>query len=257
MIQYFINLYYRHWKGWGDFGNYASWASAAEDCAGYNSAEIFEKVRAAVLKVKKGEARYERDSVLFYDNTIQENLVNCLKNAQNTEGVLRVLDFGGSLGSTYFQHKNILKNYPNLIWCVVEQAHFVETGNKAFEDQQLKFEDSIETAIEKYQPNFILLSSVLQYIESPYALLETLFKTRIPYVFVDKTPFISENEDKIVKQIVSTKIYKASYPCWLFNKNKFQNFILPYADIEQNFTNSDRNNLLNCRYEGYILKLKK
>ncbi len=261
-MQSLIDLYYRYRKGRGCFGNYATWAAAAQDCKGYDAAEIINKVQAAGLKVKKGEAQYERDSALFYDEKIDENLLKFLENAQNTVrrdsygegGGMRVLDFGGSLGSTYFQHKNRLKEYPNLIWCVVEQAHFVDIGKKDFEDDTLKFEYSVGEAIEKYKPNFILLSSVLQYLESPYEMLKMLFDTQIPYIFIDRTPFISQNEDRIVKQIVPAYIYKASYPSWLFSKNKFQNFILQYAKIESAFTNTDRNNILNCRYEGFCLK---
>ena len=264
-LQPLIDHYYRYRKGRGCFGNYATWAAAVHDCKGYDAAEIINKVHAAGLKVKKGEAQYERDSALFYDEKTDENLLKFLENAQNMEarhpeaigaegGMIRVLDFGGSLGSTYFQHKNRLKQYPNLIWCVVEQAHFVDIGKKDFEDDTLKFEYSVADAIEKYKPNIVLLSSVLQYLESPYEMLKMLFDTQIPYIFIDRTPFLLQNEDRIVKQIVPAYIYKASYPSWLFSKNKFQNFILPYTKIESAFTNTDRNNILNCRYEGFCLK---
>jgi len=46
-------------------GNYASWANAQQVSTGYNSDLILEKVKDALLKVKRGEAVYERDSVLF------------------------------------------------------------------------------------------------------------------------------------------------------------------------------------------------
>jgi putative methyltransferase (TIGR04325 family) len=255
-MQPLIDFYYRHKKGWGCFGNYPSWAAAMQDCEGYDSAEIINKVRSAVLKVKNGEAKYERDSVLFYDEMQDENLLTFLKIAQNTEGGIRVLDFGGSLGSTYFQHKKELAKYQNLIWCVVEQGHFVDIGKKDFEDEFLKFEHSVSVAITKFKPNVLILASVLQYLDAPYDVLKMLIETKIPYVFIDRTPFLPQNEDRIVKQIVPPKIYKASYPSWLFSKNKFQNFILSYADIEMSFTNTDKNNITNCRYEGYFLKLK-
>jgi putative methyltransferase (TIGR04325 family) len=259
-MQPLIDLYYRHKKGWGCFGNYPTWAAALQDCGGYESDEIINKVRDAVLKVKNGEAKYERDSVLFQDDAQDENLLffleNIVKKGENTEGGIRVLDFGGSLGSTYFQHKNALRKYQNLIWCVVEQSHFVDIGKKDFEDDVLKFEHSVSVAMEKYKPNVLILASVLQYLDAPYDMLKMLFETKIPYIFIDRTPFLPQNEDRIVKQIVPPKIYKASYPSWLFSKNKFQNFILSYADIETSFTNTDRNNIVNCRYEGYFLKLK-
>lgn len=49
--------------GW--HGNYASWQEAKDASSGYDSDEILQKVRNSLLKVKNGEAVYERDSVIF------------------------------------------------------------------------------------------------------------------------------------------------------------------------------------------------
>ena len=46
-------------------GNYTSWAEAQKVSTGYDSQAILEKVKDALLKVKNGEAVYERDSVIF------------------------------------------------------------------------------------------------------------------------------------------------------------------------------------------------
>jgi len=40
---------------------------------------------------------------------------------------LNIIDFGGSLGSTYFQHRLWLENF-NYTWNVIEQPHYVEEG---------------------------------------------------------------------------------------------------------------------------------
>jgi putative methyltransferase (TIGR04325 family) len=275
-MQVLYDLYYKYWKKWGSFGDYPTWEAAAKDCSGYDSQFIFEQVKKATLAVKNRKAKYERDSVLFYDDSIQENLIHRLKEVQNmeaqhpdrsgtvtpgrdgaesTKGVVRVLDFGGSLGSTYFQHREILRGMPNMIWCVVEQGHFVETGKKEFEDDILKFEYTIEAAIEKYKPNFVLFSSVLQYLEFPYNILNIVFKANIPYIFIDRTPFLPQREDRIVKQITHPNVYSASYPSWLFSKEKMINFIrFKEKTIVDNFINSDKNNIQNCTYEGFFIK---
>ena len=174
MIQFLFNLYFRYWKKWGWFGDFPNWQAAQATCGGYDSNEIIEKVRASALKVKNGEAAFERDSVLFFEEENDENLLKCLEKVANslqkgensdfTEGVLRVVDFGGSLGSTYFQHQKALKKYPNLIWCVVEQPHFVEIGKREFETENLYFEYTLQAAFERFKPHFFLLNSVLQYI---------------------------------------------------------------------------------------------
>jgi len=49
--------------GW--HGDYKSWQEAQSISSGYDSDEILQKVRSSLLKVKNGEAVYERDSVIF------------------------------------------------------------------------------------------------------------------------------------------------------------------------------------------------
>ncbi len=46
-------------------GVYATWEDAASKCSGYDADNILSKVLEATLKVKREEAVYERDSVLF------------------------------------------------------------------------------------------------------------------------------------------------------------------------------------------------
>ena len=46
-------------------GSYPTWQDANAQCNGYTSKEILEKILVATLKVKKGEAVYERDSMIF------------------------------------------------------------------------------------------------------------------------------------------------------------------------------------------------
>ena len=114
MKQILIDFYYRYWKGWGWFGDFPNWAMANSTCGGYNSTEIFEKVKASSILVRDGKAAFERDSVPFYEPETNEELTNWLKNivqGKEAEGEVRVLDFGGALGSTYFQHREILNSF--------------------------------------------------------------------------------------------------------------------------------------------------
>jgi hypothetical protein len=46
-------------------GDFQSWNEAQSKTTGYDSEIILEKCKNALLKVKSGEAVYERDSVLF------------------------------------------------------------------------------------------------------------------------------------------------------------------------------------------------
>ncbi len=156
MYQYLVNLYYRYIKGWGFFGNYKTWQAAAADCEGYDDAAILDSVVAAARAVKNGEAIYERDGFLFHEKQEIEHLTFWLNRVVDADERLSVLDFGGSLASLYHQHRNFLRQFFDMNWCVVEQPHFVGIGKKEFESDTLKFEYTITEAVEKYQPMSLL-----------------------------------------------------------------------------------------------------
>ena len=80
--------------GW--FGNYSSWNEAKAECTGYDSKIILEKVKSSILKVKKGEAVYERDSVVFNKVEYSQALLDAFSLiAQQNGKTLNVIDFGG------------------------------------------------------------------------------------------------------------------------------------------------------------------
>jgi putative methyltransferase (TIGR04325 family) len=208
---------------YGYFGNYTSWQEAYTDSSGYHTEVILEKVKTALLKVKNGEAVYERDSVLF--DTIQYSwplLAGLLRAASENQNRLSVLDFGGSLGSSYFQNRMFLSHLQNLQWSIVEQKYFVECGKENFEDERLCFYESIESCMTSEHPNVVILSSVLPYLEKPCECLKSVIETEITYIIVDRTPFLlNAKGNRLTIQKVHPSIYEASYPAWFFDKNKF------------------------------------
>ena len=205
--------------GWK--GDYSSWQDAQKDAIGYDSDNILQAVRKSLLKVKNGDAAYERDSVIFdeiqYSWPLLSGLMFC---AAKEKGRLKVLDFGGSLGSTYYQNKKFLDKLDYVSWNVVEQMHFVDAGKKEFEDDQLNFFSSVEECLKRESPKILILSSVLQYIEDPYKLLDGILKSEFEYILIDRTPF-SKLNSKIKLQIVSPSVYRASYPCHFFKESNF------------------------------------
>src|SRR2546423_4469658 len=111
--------------GWK--GNYSTWQEAIRHCNGYDSPGILEKVKFSALKVKKGVAPYERDSVLFDRIAYSWPLLaSLLWIAAKNRGRLNVLDFGGSLGSSYFQNRQFISGLNEIRWYVIEQPNFVE-----------------------------------------------------------------------------------------------------------------------------------
>lgn len=204
-------------------GSYATWAAALQEATGYDAAIILEKTRTALLKVKNGEAVYERDSVLF--DKIHHAfpvLAGLLRSALAHEGRLCVVDFGGALGSSYFQCRGFLEVVRRLEWLVIEQPAHVTCGQENFASEQLRFLPTIEECLLSHEPTTLLLSSVLQYVPSPYALLKSLLQHRIKHVIIDRTAFLQSDRERLTVQHVPSSIYPASYPAWFFSENQFQ-----------------------------------
>ncbi|TGK09947.1 methyltransferase, TIGR04325 family [Leptospira fletcheri] len=208
-------------------GNFTSWSEASKECDTYASPNILEAVKNSLLKVKSGEAVYERDSVLF--DKIEYSLpalIGLLYATASEKGRLNVLDFGGSLGSSYFQNRGFLSCIKDLKWSIVEQKHFVEEGLRNFKDGILNFYYSIEECMEEVRPNVLLLSSVLPYLPDPYATLHKLLSHDFKYVIVDRTPFLLNGKpDRILIETVPPEIYEAEYPIWFFNRERFLEYM--------------------------------
>ena len=127
---FLVNLYRKSTQRYGWFGNYANWHEAMKEATGYEAEEIADKVFESVLKMRKGEAAFERDSVTFDTMEHPWPLVSgILWNAALYGGRISVMDFGGSLGSTYFQLSRFLSGL-DVRWNIVEQGKFVTLGKE-------------------------------------------------------------------------------------------------------------------------------
>lgn len=232
--------------GWS--GDYASWEEASAKCGGYQSQEILEKVRDAGLKVKAGYAAFERDSVLFPESEYPWPLLAQLMHvAAHEQGRLHVLDFGGALGSTYFQNRKYFEGLVAIRWCVVEQPHFVQCGRENFQSEELRFYHSIEECMSEECPSAVLLSSVLQYLPDPDALLSSLLRYQFKFILIDRTGFSNDGLDHITVQRVHPQIYSASYPCYFFSQQKLLERFASNYDILAELPGPDR-----CNYPGYF-----
>lgn len=255
--KYFVNNDKVSSSGW--FGDYVSWNEALKHTSGYNETSILNKIKESTLKVISGEAEFERDSVAFDIFEYSPQLLNAFK-ATVENNKLSVIDFGGSLGSQYFQYKRFFEDV-NINWMVVEQSHFVDCGRKEIANEQLQFFYTIEEAIKYKSANTIILSSVLPYIEKPFELIEKIISYQFEYIIIDRNPFINLDRDLISVQIVPESVYKASYPAWFFNEEKFLKLFLTTYQINQEINSPFAapliiNNQYQASWKGFILKRK-
>lgn len=206
----------RSWRGNGIRfeGEFPGWQEAAARCTGYDADHILAKVLDATLRVKRGEAAYERDSVLFEEVEFNWPVAaGLLRAAARNQGRLAVLDFGGALGSSYFQNRALLEGLTSVRWSVVEQPHYVAAGQAHVQDEVLRFHETIDGSVADEPPNAVLLSSVLQYLDDPRAVLEQASRLDAEVIVVDRTIVNDGAADRIYVQSVPASIYCASYPC--------------------------------------------
>lgn len=240
-------------------GNFASWEDAERLTDGYDDATILERTRQAVLKASDDPKVFERDSVILpkaeYSFPV---LAALLWIALRRDGCLDVVDFGGSLGSSFFQLRPFLKDIPNLRWAVVEQPHYVECGRVEFAGHGLSFHTSIEDALCDLRPDVLLISSVLQYLPAPYAALRQMITQGFTYLLLDRTAFHTGSRDRLTIQKNPASIYPASYPAWFFSEESFCETFREDYRVVFGFPGDDRALLAGtCTYHrGYLLELR-
>lgn len=228
----------RHQNFWK--GNYQDWKSAVAASTGYDREAIFVKVRDASRAVKNCEALWERDSVLFHHEEYNIPVLCALMSvAAWNKGKLRVLDFGGAFGSTYWQHRVLLQHLDALSWNVVEQSRIVSCGQEEFQTNDLHFWQDMKSCAAAGPVDVVLFSSVLQYVENPYTVLEQAISIGPQSIVIDRTPF-AENGERITVQTVPKDIYAASYPCRWLDKARVMNLLdSSYHCLPQHSTHID------------------
>jgi putative methyltransferase (TIGR04325 family) len=234
-------------------GEFANWEEAQAASEGYDSDNILHKVKGATLQVKHGEAAYERDSVIF--DEVQYSwpiLASLMSVAAHHQGTLDVLDFGGSLGSSYFQNRKFLTGLTEVSWSVVVQPTFVSCGREYIEDDCIKFYQTIAECLAERKPNVILLSSVLQYLEFPHSVLSDLTNAGAHCLIIDRTPFSESETDRIVVQDVPPQIYPASYPSWLFSRNFIEKNLTPSWNLISGFDCPE--GFVRSKFKGFIFE---
>lgn len=252
--------YLRHYFSDISFsGPYQTWEAAIHDADGYDHENIFDASSRAALQVHDGFAPCERDGVLFdaveYSWPVIAALMKAAKDSGNT---LNVIDFGGGFGSSYYQSRLFTKNIKSMMWVVIEQERFVNFGNQHLSGPDLSFESSFSAVSKKIKPNAILFSAVLHYLAHPSGVVNEAKAIKADYIIVDRSPESSIDQDMIAVQHVKG-IYKASYPSWIFKKDKLLELLVPEYSLLADFESNDFQGYLigknKITFKGYIFKL--
>lgn len=197
------------------YGDYCDYDEAEKRSGTYDDEAIVHKVLEATQLVISGIKAYERDGVCFEHLEINYNLLYYFEKIYIQDGELNVCDFGGALGSTYWQHKKSFFDEIQVSWNIVEQGKFVDCGKKYIKDEHLKFYfnvNEINTNI-----NCVLFSSVLQYFEN-FNFIKIIINYLHPeYIIFERTPVSIRK--RILIEDVSEPIYNSKRP-YVCNKEE-------------------------------------
>jgi putative methyltransferase (TIGR04325 family) len=202
-------------------GAYPTWEAARAASDGYDSQLILDRVDRATQEVVRGNAAFERDSQAFDRPEFPFPVLAGLLRAAPSSQRLSILDFGGSLGSTYRQFRSFFPPTWTLDWRIVEQEHFVRRGRERYESEELRFFESIREAGACGPIDAVLVSGVLQCVERPYEALAELAELDSAHLIIDRHPMADIAEDRIAVQRAPAYIYPVSYPVWIFSRERF------------------------------------
>ncbi len=232
--------------------------------SGYQAADILEKVADATRQVLAGNAVFERDSRLFFQEEPNYPLAACLLlAAAREEGKLRVVDFGGSLGSVFFQNRCMLAELKELVWNIVEQPHFVDCGKRLPMPECIRFHRDFRTALSECRPNVILFSSVLQYLPDYHEILQQAIASQAAWLLIDRTPLISGSDRcRIALQTVPASLYAARYPVHFIGERRLMRELEPEFELVTRFESYPfsirlRGEKEPIRYHGFLWQRRK
>ncbi|HEU5079245.1 MAG TPA: methyltransferase, TIGR04325 family [Opitutaceae bacterium] len=208
-------------------GDYATFDEARAASTGYDAPNILSKTREALLKIKRGENRWERDAMVSNTEEMHWALLAALTFIAAAKGnrEISVLDFGGSLGSTYFWCKPFLAPEIRIRWSVVEQLEHVRVGTSDFQNSELKFFSEVDAALALEQPDVLLISGVLQFLPEPEIFLRAILEKGFPFLLLDRTPLWNHARHRLTVQEVPEEIYRASYPAWFLSRERILSII--------------------------------
>lgn len=241
-------IYYR--------GEYPDWRVASSAAEGYDDGLLLARLEAAAVAVKNKTAAWEQDGITWDHIPPDMPIFAAMgRVALACGGRLAVLDFGGGLGSSYFQCRAFLTDSVVRSWSVVEQPALVTIGLKVARDA-LKFHPSIDDALASGHADAVLLSSVLQYLEDPWAILDRILQAEIPYLIIDRHPCTLTHQ-LITVQVVPPSLYPASYPSWLFDCHKLLERLVEHYELLAAWEGKDpaiRGWGIGAEFRGYFFK---
>jgi putative methyltransferase (TIGR04325 family) len=198
-------------------GVYSSFAEAGGDQGVFNDAKWLERSEERALALRDHYAGGA--SPLMQDYCLPVLAAMC--NAER--GRVRILDFGGALGFSFFPVRACLPAGAELSFDIVEQPAVVRLGRELFAaEASLSFHESTYDVEGPY--DIVHSGSALQYAEDWRGALRGLCAFEAPYLVLDDT-LAGDIETYVSLQ----NYYDRRIPCWLWNLEEFVSELRSHA----------------------------
>jgi putative methyltransferase (TIGR04325 family) len=208
----------------GFFGNFPDYESASKESHHHYGAEQNTFIKSRIeqsLKALKDEPHLE---TIIDQRTLR--LFAAIQMAAGTKKKLRIVDFGGQVGSHWMALRRFFVDY-EIEWQVIETATMVDAGNRIkyiTDHSQYKMEVSFfeDLSLIQTSPDIVLASGSIQYMPQPEKTLADLKTTRAPWIIIDRCPIFDSDQNRLTIQKVNAE---QSYPAWFFSERRWKELI--------------------------------
>ena len=228
--QFILNIFYKYkYQVTTYTGSYQNWKNAIENSKGWNDNKILKKIIKSTNFCLENNGHYERDGEILSDNKYPTKIVEFLNEVTKEDE--QILDYGGSLGSLYYQIRSKI-NLKNLTWIIFEQKSFFEASKDIKKNKEIYFIDNFYK-LHNFNPSIIIFSSVLQYLENPLKALNEIkindknLDNAVKYIIIDRIILSDADKDQIYVQKNPLKHLNSSYPIRFFSKELFLKSFFP------------------------------
>ncbi len=214
-------------------GPFERWADAEADSVGYDSAALLQRTLTAHRAVMRGEAAFQRDGQTFSEYEPAWPVITALMwaGAQH-RGDLSVLDIGGGLGTSYFQHRPFLGCLPIERWCIVEQPAVASAAASEMM-APIEYAEGVSAAVAGGTPDAIIVSSSLQYFSDPDALLGDIDSIAATTLVFDRTPLHNGPDHQLTVQQIPKVLGGGSYPCWILSRPRLEKLLTGWEPVSR------------------------
>ena len=197
---------------------------------GWDTNSIDERTIAAARRVRDGHVPFEMDGIeqpgVYHSPAILSLLLIMYARCGP---IFSIVDFGGGLGTHYFQHRRLLAALPKLSinWNVIERPRLLAKMRAGeFETDRLNFFRSLEHADRHISKTSAFVSSgAIQYLEDPFAFLDTVAE-RFDVIALDRVLSFERDENLIFVQHTSKDHQEVTYPVWCLSRSKLVSHIV-------------------------------